>query len=70
MTLNIPTYLPFGSFPLNSSKVTLTGVAGKAQCIVTGDKDLLVIARFEHIDIVAPVDFQAYEEKYISNLAP
>jgi len=26
MTLNIPTYLPFGFFLLNNSKVTLTGV--------------------------------------------
>ncbi len=26
MILNIPTYLPFGFFPLNSKKVTLTGV--------------------------------------------
>jgi uncharacterized protein len=50
--------------------ILATALAGKAQCIVTGDKDLLAIARFENIDIVAPVDFQAYEEKYISNLAP
>lgn len=47
-----------------------TALTGKAQCIVTGDKDLLAIARFENIDIIAPVDFQAYEEQYISNLAP
>ena len=48
--------------------VLATALAGKAQCIVTGDKDLLAIATFENIDIIAPVDFQAYEEKYISNL--
>jgi predicted nucleic acid-binding protein len=41
-----------------------TALVGKAQCIVTGDKDLLAIARFENIDIIAPVDFQAYEEQY------
>ena len=50
--------------------ILATALAGKAQCIVTGDKDLLAIARFENIDIVAPVDFQTYEEQYISNLAP
>ncbi len=48
--------------------VLATALAGKAQCIVTGDKDLLAIATFENIDIIAPVDFQTYEEKYISNL--
>ena len=50
--------------------ILATALAGKAQCIVTGDKDLLTIARFENIDIIAPVDFQTYEEQYISNLAP
>ena len=42
--------------------ILATALAGKAQCIVTGDKDLLAIARFENIDIIAPVDFQTYEE--------
>ncbi|MFN5262616.1 MAG: putative toxin-antitoxin system toxin component, PIN family, partial [Pseudanabaena sp.] len=36
--------------------ILATALAGKAQCIVTGDKDLLAIARFENIDIIAPVD--------------
>ncbi|MFN9534059.1 MAG: putative toxin-antitoxin system toxin component, PIN family, partial [Pseudanabaena sp.] len=30
--------------------ILATALAGKAQCIVTGDKDLLAIARFENID--------------------
>jgi len=42
--------------------ILATALAGKAQCIVTGDKDLLAIARFEDIEIIAPVDFQTYEE--------
>jgi uncharacterized protein len=46
--------------------VLATAIAGKAQCIITGDKDLLAIAHFENIDIIAPADFQAYEEKQIS----
>jgi len=46
--------------------VLATALVGKAQCIVTGDKDLLAITRFEDIDIIAPVDFQTYEEKFIS----
>jgi uncharacterized protein len=46
--------------------VLATALVGKAQCIVTGDKDLLVITQFEKIDIISPVDFQTYEEKYTS----
>jgi putative PIN family toxin of toxin-antitoxin system len=38
-----------------------TAVAGNADCIVTGDKDLLVIKQFEKIDIVHPSDFAGYE---------
>ena len=38
-----------------------TAVAGHADCIVTGDNDLLVLKRFQGIDIVAPPDFAHYE---------
>ncbi len=38
-----------------------TAIAGNAACIVTGDKDLLVIARFRGIDIVHPSTFAEYE---------
>jgi len=44
--------------------VLATALEAKAQCIVTGDKDLLAIAQFRNIDIISPVDFQTYEEKY------
>ena len=37
--------------------VLATAVAAKATLIVTGDLDLLVIRRYEDIDIVAPRDF-------------
>ena len=46
--------------------VLATALVGKSQCIVTGDKDLLTISQFKNIDIIAPVDFQTYEEKYTS----
>jgi putative PIN family toxin of toxin-antitoxin system len=36
-------------------------VAGSCECIITGDKDLLVLKRFQGIDILSPSDFQAYE---------
>jgi len=46
--------------------ILATALVGKAQCIVTGDKDLLTISQFGNIDIIAPIDFQTYEEKYTS----
>jgi len=38
-----------------------TAIAGSAACIVTGDKDLLVIKRYHAIDIIRPSDFSEYE---------
>jgi len=38
-----------------------TAIAGNAICIVTGDKDLLALKRFDHIDIVSPSEFSEYE---------
>ncbi len=32
-------------------------VASQASCIITGDKDLLVLHPFEHIPILTPTDF-------------
>lgn len=38
-----------------------TAVAGNADCIVTGDSDLLVLERFQGVDIVSPAEFERYE---------
>ena len=38
-----------------------TAVAGNADCIVTGDNDLLVLERFQDVSIIAPSDFVRYE---------
>jgi len=38
-----------------------TAIAGSAACIVTGDKDLLVVKRYHAIDIIRPSDFAEYE---------
>ncbi len=40
-----------------------TAVAGNAVCIVTGDKDLLVLKRFRSIDIIHPSEFAEYEAR-------
>ena len=38
-----------------------TAVAGNADCIVTGDSDLLVLERFQDVDIISPSEFAEYE---------
>lgn len=38
-----------------------TAVAGNADCIVTGDNDLLIIGRFQGVDIISPSEFARYE---------
>ena len=38
-----------------------TAVAGDADCIVTGDSDLLILERFEGVDILSPSEFARYE---------
>jgi uncharacterized protein len=41
--------------------VVATAVAGGCRCIVTGDKDLLVLKRYEEIEILSPAEFWKYE---------
>jgi putative PIN family toxin of toxin-antitoxin system len=41
--------------------VLSTALMGRAVCIITGDKDLLVIKRFQGIDILRPSEFAEYE---------
>ena len=41
-----------------------TAVSGQCHCIVTGDKDLLSLVRYEEIDIISPADFWEYESHF------
>lgn len=41
--------------------VLATAVAGSCDCIVTGDKDLLVLGSYGAVDIISPGDFAEYE---------
>lgn len=41
--------------------VLATAVAGGCECVVTGDKDLLVLGSYEAVDIISPGDFAEYE---------
>jgi putative PIN family toxin of toxin-antitoxin system len=40
--------------------VLVTAVTGRCACLVTGDKDLLVLRRFQAIVVLAPSEFWAY----------
>ena len=41
--------------------ILATAVAGQVRCIVTGDKDLLVLQSYNGVSIVAPSDFAEFE---------
>ena len=45
----------------DDDNVLAAAVAGSCECIITGDKDLLVLKQFQGIDILSPSDFQGYE---------
>jgi len=40
-----------------------TALAGACECIVTGDKDLLVLKHYSGIDIISPDRFWRHEAK-------
>jgi len=44
--------------------VIATALTGKAVCIITGDKDLLVLKEHQGIAILKPVDFPAFEAEH------
>lgn len=45
----------------DDDNILAAAVAGSCVCIITGDKDLLALKRFQGIDILSPGDFQGYE---------
>ena len=42
--------------------VLAAAIEGKCDCIITGDKDLLILKQYEGVDILSPSDFREYEE--------
>jgi uncharacterized protein len=44
--------------------VLATAFTGNAVCIITGDKDLLVLKSFNTIEILPPSKFQGFEENH------
>ena len=45
----------------DDDNILAAAVAGNCDCIITGDKDLLVLKQFQGIDILSPSEFQSYE---------
>lgn len=45
----------------DDDRVLATALAGRCDCIVTGDEDLLVLEVFERVRIIRPTDFWRYE---------
>lgn len=45
----------------DDDEVLATALSGTCACIVTGDKDLLVLEEYERVAIVSPGDFWAFE---------
>ena len=43
--------------------ILATAITGRCECIVTGDKDLLMLKSVQGIHIVSPSDFWAFEEE-------
>lgn len=47
----------------NDDSILAAAVGGRADCILTGDRDLLILDRFQNVQIVAPADFPEFEAK-------
>jgi len=47
----------------NDDNVIAGALGGKADCIITGDKDLLILKKFKKIPIISPKDFWKFESE-------
>jgi len=47
---------------LDDDNILAAAVSGNCDCIVTGDEDLLVLKRFEGVDIFTPRNFLDHEK--------
>jgi putative PIN family toxin of toxin-antitoxin system len=45
--------------------ILATAIAGQARCIVTGDKDLLVLERYQGVEIISPSAFADFESREV-----
>lgn len=49
----------------DDDNILALAVSGKANCIITGDKDLLVLKKHEGISILKPAHFWEFEKEYL-----
>lgn len=62
MEMVVPVVLEFtGCRDSDDVIILATAIAGNAECIITGDKDLLVMQRFQTVMILRPTEFTKYE---------
>ena len=47
----------------DDDSVLAAAIAGNCDCIITGDKDLLVLKEYDGIEILSPGDFREYEQR-------
>jgi putative PIN family toxin of toxin-antitoxin system len=47
----------------DDDQILATAVAGQSSCIITGDKDLLILRRYVGIEILSPGDFAGFESE-------
>jgi len=45
----------------DDDRVLATAVAARADCLITGDADLLVLERYQDVPILRPAEFWAFE---------
>jgi len=45
----------------DDDNILAAAVTGNCECIITGDKDLLVLKRYEGVDVYSPRDFLTHE---------
>ncbi|MGH7230968.1 MAG: PIN domain-containing protein [Nitrospiraceae bacterium] len=63
MTVVSPTPLDVPACRDSDDDIILgTALAGVCRCIVTGDKDLLLLERYHGVDIISPNAFWQYED--------
>jgi len=64
MQIVVPIALPQ---PVSRDKdddvILATAVAGNARCIISGDKDLLVLQRYLEVEVISPSQFADFEAR-------
>lgn len=50
----------------DDDNIIASAIAGEADCIITGDKDLLILKKVYSIDIINPSEFSFYESSEIN----